>query len=431
MLPTDPAEMARVLEAATQPAATAGRLTVFQVIPRLEAGGAELGALQVATRLVSLGHRAVIASEGGRMVPAFEAAGARHVVMPLASKNPLTMVANARRLAALVHETGADLIHARSRAPAWSALRAARRLGVPFVTTYHSDYGARGAAKRLYNSVMARGDAVIAVSQAIADSIVRQYPWAAPQVEVVHRGVDPVRFDPEIDPSRVAAMREAWHAAPGEPVVLLAARLSPRKGHAVAIRAMRQALQAGVPPFWLVFAGDDHQGKSEYRQAMAALAAELGLAERVLFTGHVSDMPAAYAAAALSLNVSSAEGFARVALESQAMATPVIVADHGPGLEVILSEPGVSPDATTGLAVPFDAPDRLAAAIGTFFAMTHDARAAMGRRGSQRVRGTFTIDRLTARTLAIYKAVMTSGVPPRPPRSVPGPRAATGGGHRP
>ena len=151
-------------------------MTVLQIIPRLEAGGAELGALQVAERLVREGHRAVVASQGGRMVPQFEAVGARHVVLPLATKNPATMIANAVRIAALARATGADVIHARSRAPAWSALIAARRLGRGFVTTYHSDYAAGGPLKRTYNSVMARGDAVIAVSQAIADSIMRQYP---------------------------------------------------------------------------------------------------------------------------------------------------------------------------------------------------------------------------------------------------------------
>src|SRR5262245_59061446 len=123
-------------------------ISVLQLIPRLEAGGAELGALQVATRLVSDGHRALVASQGGRMVAPLEAAGARHVKLPLASKNPLAMLFNIARIVRLARRERIDIIHARSRAPAWSGLAAARITGLRFVTTYHSDYHANGPVKR-------------------------------------------------------------------------------------------------------------------------------------------------------------------------------------------------------------------------------------------------------------------------------------------
>jgi glycosyltransferase involved in cell wall biosynthesis len=381
-------------------------LTVLQIIPRLEAGGAELGALQVAERLVREGNRAVIASAGGRMVPQFEAVGARHVQLPVATKNPATMMANVGRIAALARETNADIIHARSRAPAWSALIAARRLGRRFVTTYHSDYAADGPIKRAYNSVMARGDAVIAVSQAIADSIVRQYPTAEPRVRVIHRGVDPERFDPAIDPHRVTALRRSWGIADEVPIALVAGRVTARKGHMAAVRAMRLAADRGVPPFALVCAGDDHQDKSGYRASLIAEAQELGVSKRLLLVGHVDDMPAAYAAASVTLNVSSAEGFARVALESQAMGVPVITADHGPGREAVLAPPDVTPDEATGFTVPFDDPERLADALSAFFATDEGTRAAMGRRGSERVRSTYTIERLTKSTLEVYRELL-------------------------
>lgn len=381
-------------------------MTVLQIIPRLEAGGAELGALQVAERLVREGHKALVASEGGRMVAQFEAAGARHVEMALSSKNPATMLANAVRIAALVRSEGVDIIHARSRAPAWSALLAARRLGRPFVTTYHSDYAASDPVKRAYNSVMARGDAVIAVSGAIADSIIRQYPFAKDRVRVIHRGVDPQRFDPAVDPGRVAAMRRAWGVPDEGPILMVAGRVTPRKGHMAAIRAMRLALDRGVPPYVLVCAGDDHQDKSGYRARIEATAQELGVAGRIFLVGHVGDMPAAYAAALATLNVSSAEGFARVALESQAMGVPVITADHGPGREAVLAPPDVPAAEATGFRVPFDDADRLADAIGAVIAMPPEERTAMGRRGSERVRSTFTIERLTDKTLAVYRSVL-------------------------
>ncbi|SEQ71974.1 Glycosyltransferase involved in cell wall bisynthesis [Faunimonas pinastri] len=379
------------------------RLTVLQTIPRLEAGGAELGALQVAARLVKEGHRAIVVSEGGRMVAELRAAGAEHIELPVASKSPLVMARNIGRLADLVRAEKVDVLHARSRAVAWSALAAARRTGIRFVTTYHSDYRATGRVKRFYNSVMARGDGVIAVSQAIADSIVAQYPWAAHNVTVIHRGVDPVRFDPEaIAPERIEALRQDWGVAPGMAVVLIAARVTARKGHAAAVRAVGRAAELGAPDFVLVSVGDDHQGKGEYRAELDALARNLGVASRVHFAGHMTDMPAAFAAADLSLNIASAEGFPRVALESQAMRVPVVSTNHAPGREAVLAPPLVGAGEATGFLVPFDDSEAVAQAIAGFFRMDPAERQAMGRRGSERVRSRFTIEKLTTSTLALY-----------------------------
>ena len=140
------------------------RFTVLQVIPRMRSGGAELGCLQVAVALADAGHRALVVSEGGRMVGALEAAGARHIALPLSSKNPLRMRFNTRALCEIIRRENVDVIHARGRAPAWSALSAARSTGIPFVATYHSEYSERGRIKNLYNSVMVGGEKVIAVS---------------------------------------------------------------------------------------------------------------------------------------------------------------------------------------------------------------------------------------------------------------------------
>jgi hypothetical protein len=136
----------------------AGR-TVLQIIPDLDAGGAERTAIDVAAGLVEIGARALVATEGGRLVGELQAKGGIWIPFPAGSKNPLAMTLNVRRLARIAHNERAAIIHARSRAPAWVALGAARALGLPLVTTYHGSYAARSAAKRLYNSVMARGDA--------------------------------------------------------------------------------------------------------------------------------------------------------------------------------------------------------------------------------------------------------------------------------
>ena len=150
-------------------------VTILQVVPRLDTGGSEQTTVEIAEALSQAGARALVATEGGRMATAIASCGGEIVTFPVASKNPLTILANVRRLARLIEERGVDLVHARSRAPAWSALLAARRTGRPFVTTYHGAYGNPGPLKTFYNSVMARGDRVIANSRYTADLIAARH----------------------------------------------------------------------------------------------------------------------------------------------------------------------------------------------------------------------------------------------------------------
>jgi glycosyltransferase involved in cell wall biosynthesis len=171
----------------------AGR-TILQVIPELDAGGAERTAIDVAAGLADIGARALIASEGGRLVGELQAVGGTWVPFAAGTKNPVSMTINVRRLARIAHDERVDLIHARSRAPAWVALGSARALGLPFVTTFHGSYSERSVVKRLYNSVMARGDLVIANSAYTAGLIRKSYPWAEPRIRIVHRGTDLSRF---------------------------------------------------------------------------------------------------------------------------------------------------------------------------------------------------------------------------------------------
>jgi len=296
----------------------------------MQAGGAELGCLQIAEALVTAGHRALVASEGGRMVPALEAAGAQHIVLPLATKSPAGLWRNSRALASIVRREGVCLLHARSRAPAWSVLWAARATGIPFMATYHSEYAERGRLKRLYNGVMVRGEKVIAVSDHMAGLIARRYGTDPSRIAVIHRAVDLARFDPAaVGPERLADMRRLLGIGAGQAVVLLAGRITRRKAQAHVIEAAGLLKGQGVDGFACVFAGEIE--KPDYMAEIEARVRELGLGARVRFPGNLADMPAAYLLADVSLNVSEAEGLPRVALESQAMGVPVIVSDTGPG----------------------------------------------------------------------------------------------------
>ncbi len=380
-------------------------LTVLQVIPRMRAGGAELGCLQVAAALVKAGHRAIVVSQGGRMVDDLAAAGARHIEMPVASKNPVTIVLNGKRLARIMREENVDIIHARSRAPAWSALIAARDTNRAFVTTYHSEYSERGRIKNWYNGVMARSDMVIAVSHYMAKLIRERYKTPEDRITVIQRAFDPARFSADaIAPERIAALRHAWQVADGEPTALLAGRITRRKSQDHLVEALGILKSRGAPVPVAILAGEIE--KPDFAATLQARAKELGVADCIRMPGHVGDMAAAYRAADVMLNISEQEGLPRVALEAQAMGTPVIVSDTGPGREVALTPPDTPLEQATGLRVPYAAPAKLADALQEFFAWSPARQAATGNRAAAFVRANFSLDRLTSSTLQVYQTVL-------------------------
>ncbi|MBY0559723.1 glycosyltransferase family 4 protein [Hyphomicrobium sp.] len=380
-------------------------LTVLQVIPRMRAGGAELGCLQIATALVKNGHRALVASAGGPMVDQIVAAGGEHIPMPLATKNPLVLLKNARQLADIIRRENVSIIHARSRAPAWSALYAARRTSTPFVTTYHSEYSEKTRVKNFYNSVMARSDTVIAVSDYMAHLIRTRYHTPEERIAVIHRAFDGTVFDPALLTSeRLAAVRKLLNADGSKPVLILAGRITPRKAQHHLVSALGILKQRGAPDVVCVLAGEVE--KPAFKEELEAQAQKLGVAHQLRFPGHVRDIAAAYGISDIALNISEQEGLPRVAIESQAMGVPIIVSDTGPGREVALTEPDVSPDKASGLRVPYADPEAVANAIGTMLKWPAEKRKAYGERGAANVRSRFTLDQLTSKTLAVYQRLI-------------------------
>ena len=179
---------------AAQGTASQGPL-VLQVLPAMDMGGVERGTVQTAAALTAAGWRAMVASSGGPMVHELSRAGAKHIEMPLAAKRPFRMLRNADALADLINREGVDLVHARSRAPAWSALSAARRTDKPFVTTFHNAYG-HNWLKHHYNKVMAKGDKVIAISDFVAQHVRETYGVDDDRLVTIHRGINADIFDP-------------------------------------------------------------------------------------------------------------------------------------------------------------------------------------------------------------------------------------------
>jgi glycosyltransferase involved in cell wall biosynthesis len=220
--------------------------TILQIIPRLDAGGAERSTVDIAAALVSAGYRAIVVSEGGRLEPELNVIGASSIRLQAASKNPLTILRNAESLSRIVRQHDVSLIHARSRAPAWSGYLAALHNHIPFVTTHHGTYGAKTAAKRLYNSVMVRGDAVIANSQWTADHLSKVHSVTPKRVEIIPRGIDLKLFDPErVTGDQIKSLRENWLTPDGARIILLPGRLTRWKGQLVLIDALAYLARQG------------------------------------------------------------------------------------------------------------------------------------------------------------------------------------------
>ncbi len=381
--------------------------TILQIIPRLEAGGAERTTIDIAAALVRAGARALVAAEGGRLASELQAVGGVHLPFPAASKNPFIMALNVRRLASLMAAERVDLLHARSRAPAWVGLGACRLAQRPFVTTFHGAYSGRSALKLRYNSVMARGAIIIANSQFTADRIARLYPQARERIRVVPRGADLSVFTPAaVDPARVARLRGAWGVTPDERVVLLAARLTAWKGHAVLIEAARLLKAQGVEDVRYILAGDA-QGRDGYVKEIEALIDGAGLRGVVSLVGHCADMPAALLAAAIvAVPSTEPEAFGRSAVEAQAMGALTIVSDLGAVPETVLAPPQSAPDARTGWRVPAGEPAALASAIGAALQLGASARDAIARRARAHVEAHFGLEQMTAATLDIYRRLL-------------------------
>ncbi|MCH6586730.1 MAG: glycosyltransferase family 4 protein [Proteobacteria bacterium] len=382
-----------------RPAAEAGRPVVLQVLPRLVTGGAERGAVDIAVTLAEAGGTSLVASEGGPMEYELKRAGIAHVKLPLASKNPVVMYRNVARLVGLIEAHDVDIVHARSRAPAWSAAAAARRTGRHFVTTFHGAYEFGNALKRRYNAIMVKGERVIANSEFIARHIRETYKVDPARVRVIRRGVDLDRFDPErASAERVIQLANKWRLPDGVPVVMLPGRLTRWKGHRGLIEALTHLRD--VELLCVIVGTDERRGA--YRAELERLIARHGLGGRVFLPGHCDDMPAAYMLADVVVSASTQpEAFGRVVSEAQAMGCPVVASDHGGAREQVLG------NRTAFLFPPGDAA-ALADMIREALALDSGARERLAAEARAHVKANFDKVHMCAATLALYREILSA-----------------------
>lgn len=383
--------------------AAAKPITVLIVVPTLDEGAAEHGAVELVRILKSAGHHAVVAARSGRLTGDIIKLGGEFVALDVASRNPLVMLRNAVSLMRIARRRDCDVIHALGRAGAWSAALAAKRRGIAFVTGWTKGFSERNVLKRFYNGVTARGDRVIATCDGIAALVHARYGTPRQRLAVVPTGIDFTTFDPAaITWERVAAVRRAFGVQPETRVFLVTGRIVRRKGHHIVVKAIRRLKDRGLTDFVCVFVGED-RGRTTYPGELWDLVLANGLMDHVRMAAPVRDMPAAYAAAAVAVSAAiQLEGVQRAILEAQAMARPVIVSDLAAGPDIVPTAPAVPDNRASGFRCPTGDDEALAAAMFRLISMPDASRAAMGRRGRAWVIDRFDASIAARRMLALY-----------------------------
>lgn len=382
----------------------------LQVLPALKDGGVEKSAIEMALYIKTHGGTPLVASAGGPKAQILADSGIGHFTLPLNTKLPWGILWNAVRLMGILRRNNVQLVHARSRAPAWSAWIAARFCGVAYITTFHGTYGLSGGAlKRFYNSVMVRGPRVIANSTFIKAHIIENYHIDPDLIDVAPRGIEPEGWNPDdFTKTDRADVRREIGVAERVPMLLMVGRITRWKGHDLVLESLGQLTDL---PWVLVVAGGIDKN-SEYGEELKQQAMRLGIHDRVIWLGSRSDISRLLAASQLAISGSTRpEAFGRVAIEAMAMGVPVVATGIGGSLETIV-------DGTTGwLVMPevrhepglFGAfrPQAMASKLREALQKPKQL-ASMGHAARAHVLSQFTVDQCCAAELRAYERVLNT-----------------------
>ena len=376
---------------------------IMQIIPELGPGGAEQGCIDIAAELVKSGAQSIVVSNGGARVPELARIGAVHINLPVHSKNPLTMVRNIGKLRRLIKRYNVNIVHTRSRAPAWSAYFACKNTNAHFMTTCHAPYNINGEPKRLYNSVVTKGERVIAISHYVADYLKKEYEIEESKIRIIPRGIPMERFHPtSVTAQRMVTLANEWRIPDGANLLILPGRLTRWKGHHVLINAMAHVKNKDL---FCVIIGSD-QGRTEYRKELEDLINSKGLSQQVRIVNHCNDMPAAYMMASIVVCPSTdPEGFGRVPVEAQAMGRPIIASNHGGATETVIH-------GQTGWLVKPGSSEELAQAIHEAMSLNATQRAMLGTRAMAHIAENFTKDQMADKTLDLYAEILRGEILP-------------------
>ena len=318
-------------------------LKVLQVIPKLGYGGAETGCYDIAHYLPENGCKSFIVTSGGELLKFVDKNKVKVFRLPVQSKNPILILINAIILTFIILFNNISIVHARSRAPAWSCLIASKITSRKFVTTFHGTYNFKSSLKKLYNSVMVRSDLIIAGSNFIFSHIKENYSNYLNQKKkllVVFRGINVDYFDPttKLETEEKKLLKQ-WEIEKDKKIILLPGRLTTWKGQEVFIEAINLVnIELGYEAFYAVILGSD-QGRDLYKKKLIRLSEQYRLTKQLRFIDHCKDMALAYKVSDIIVSASiEPEAFGRVSVEAQSMEKPIIASNIGGSNETVVDE---------------------------------------------------------------------------------------------
>ncbi len=371
---------------------------VLQVLPELEMGGVERGTVEIATDLKKRGIVNFVASQGGRLVYDLEKAKIKHFTLPLKTKNPFKMYRNSKKLEKIIKENDINIVHARSRAPAWSAYWAAKRAGVKFMTTFHGTYGLGPCGiKKLYNRVMTYGKLVITISEHIKKHILSNYKVDENKIRLIHRCVDIEKFSPEaVTQERMIKTVKDYNIPEDKPVILLGGRITRWKGQHLLVEALSLMKNQN---YYCIIAGDE-QGREDYVKELKLKAKKYGIENKVCVFGKVLDMPALMMVSNVVLSTAiEPEAFGRISIEGQALGKIVVASNIGGSVETIR-------DGETGKLFYSNNAQSLAEAIDWALDLPADEIEKISKAAIKNVRDNFTKQIMCDKTVKVYEEIL-------------------------
>ena len=374
-------------------------MKILQILPSLQMGGVERGTIEMARALQAAGIPNAVVSAGGPLVESLKHLGVPHFTLPLKTKNPLMIYANAEELATLAKKEGFTLLHVRSRAPAWTTHWASKKCGIPWIATFHGVYGTEPRFLKIpYNRIMLKGLRTICVSEFVKKHVLETYQADPAKLVCIPRGADTDFFRPDAVTAAEAQEKKTKHYrfTPDIPVITLPGRLTRWKGQEVFLEALTLMKHKRLG---ILFVGSD-QGRTEYSDHLRELASRLPNETEVVFRDHTSEMPKVYAMSDIVVNASSAqpEAFGRTIPEAQAMGRLVVGTAHGGACETIK-------DGATGWLVPPGDAKALAVQLDRILDLPEEQKNAIRTAAIQSVRDNFSIAKMCASTIALYREI--------------------------
>ncbi|MDD4899702.1 MAG: lipopolysaccharide heptosyltransferase II [Candidatus Omnitrophica bacterium] len=355
-------------------------MNILQILPELNVGGVETGTLDLSRELVKLGHKAVVVSNGGELVKELEACGAIHYRLPVQKKSIIAILRNASKLAEIIQKENIDIVHARSRAPAWAGYWAARKTGRIFITTCHGYY-----RKHFFSYVMGWGKRVIVLSNVIARHMIEDFGVPYERIRLIARSVDQNKFR-YIGPD--TKRKDEFNVG-------IIGRLTPIKGHLSFIKAMSKVSRA-VPKLKIWIVGDAPANRMSYKEQIQVLVRRLGLWHYTEFLGNQRDIPAILANLdLLVMATNTQEAFGRVIIEAQAAGVPVVATRVGGVIDII--EDGVN-----GLLVSPDDPQQMSEAVLKIYKDQGLAKT-IAESAYKKVKEKYNVDLMVKSTLEAYE----------------------------